>query len=76
LLDFDGERKEERGKKKAKNKVMVRDNFYNGVGGTKTITFLEGFQAPNARLYGKSSRKMELYGEGRKRMFRVVTVVK
>jgi len=71
------ERKEERGKKKAKTKVMVRDTFIMGEGGgdTETITFLEGSQASTACLPGKSSRKMELCVEGKKGMHCVLTVV-
>ena len=61
------ERKE--GKKKAKSKVIVRDTFI--MGGTKTITLLEGSQAPPPRLSGTNCRKMGLYEEGKKRMYRI-----
>jgi len=74
LPDFEGERKEERGKKKGKSKVMVRDTFIMGKGGRRpSITLLEGSQAPTARLSGTSSRKIEVYEEGKKRLYRMVT---
>ena len=69
MPDFDGERKEERGKKKVKSKVMVRDTFIMGVGGDEGHNFSEGSQAQTVRLSGKSGRKMELYEEGKKRVY-------
>jgi len=69
------ERKEERGKKKAKSKVKVRDTFIMWEG-DKDHQFIGRFpRLPPARRSGTSSRKMELYEDGKKRMCRMVTVV-
>jgi hypothetical protein len=74
LQDFDGERKKGR-EEESEELGNCERHFYNGGGGTKTVTLLEDSQAPPPRLSGTNCMKMELYEDGKKRMYRMVRVV-